>query len=689
MTTRMLVRAIDSRFRGASARGGPRCRAAGDSGRPAGDETIAAARIRGTARGEDARRVSPLSRFRRRIGWALSRPSSATTLTAAPRRIAGGRRTHSSPQRPVTGRDPAARRRAGRTRVQRAAFLGDLAKEAVELVACRQRGVDVAPQRHRARAGRRAPPARPVPSDAPVRSCAPGLASVDGHAGHAREEYSVVAAATILGAGHRRQESLTVSGEHEPSPAAASGPSAARAPPGRRRRRADRAQLAWDEDARHSVRQQTGGQLRDGLDVGAVGAGRAFGTYRGSWCGKTLSPTRGRGSRRHASAPGAWRAGGHVRGSCCGRGAEGLDQAQRFLVPEAPRFGQRQGPADQDAARARPQGPAPTLAKRTRRPGLVPRPRGGGAATGCPTRRRTRHRGDRRRRTRARPPGGATSPTRRSPGPPAILRAPLNALAVASARANTGGNARNRGSIGPAARRRPAPPRPAWARSCIGDERDRRHPVPASGVLGSNDSATTSTPAPAWRGRPPRGWPRRPGCEGRSRRTRDPPGRSGSGRGGALGACSRKSRAPRAGRRRTDRWRPIRTASVRPGAAGVAASPSGGRRGRGRPIAAFDVCGICGVIQVGGRPRAVLPAEVLDRMTDAMTHRGPDDRGVHVSPRRRDRRAAPERRRRRGRPPALLRRVRPDLGGAERRDLQPRRPPARPRHARPSLHEPV
>jgi asparagine synthase (glutamine-hydrolysing) len=40
------------------------------------------------------------------------------------------------------------------------------------------------------------------------------------------------------------------------------------------------------------------------------------------------------------------------------------------------------------------------------------------------------------------------------------------------------------------------------------------------------------------------------------------------------------------------------------------------------------MCGICGVIQVGGEPREVLPPETLDRMTDAMTHRGPDDRGT-------------------------------------------------------------
>jgi asparagine synthase (glutamine-hydrolysing) len=40
------------------------------------------------------------------------------------------------------------------------------------------------------------------------------------------------------------------------------------------------------------------------------------------------------------------------------------------------------------------------------------------------------------------------------------------------------------------------------------------------------------------------------------------------------------------------------------------------------------VCGICGAIQVGGAPRALLDPAVLDRMTDAMAHRGPDDRAA-------------------------------------------------------------
>ncbi len=44
------------------------------------------------------------------------------------------------------------------------------------------------------------------------------------------------------------------------------------------------------------------------------------------------------------------------------------------------------------------------------------------------------------------------------------------------------------------------------------------------------------------------------------------------------------------------------------------------------------MCGICGVIQITGEPRQVVPDHVLDRMNDAMAHRGPNDRGTHVSP---------------------------------------------------------
>jgi asparagine synthase (glutamine-hydrolysing) len=44
------------------------------------------------------------------------------------------------------------------------------------------------------------------------------------------------------------------------------------------------------------------------------------------------------------------------------------------------------------------------------------------------------------------------------------------------------------------------------------------------------------------------------------------------------------------------------------------------------------MCGICGVVQVGGNPREVVTPEALAQMTDAMTHRGPNDRGVYQAP---------------------------------------------------------
>ena len=43
------------------------------------------------------------------------------------------------------------------------------------------------------------------------------------------------------------------------------------------------------------------------------------------------------------------------------------------------------------------------------------------------------------------------------------------------------------------------------------------------------------------------------------------------------------------------------------------------------------MCGICGLVQVGGAPRPVVDARVLDRMTDAMSHRGPSDRGTYIA----------------------------------------------------------
>jgi asparagine synthase (glutamine-hydrolysing) len=43
------------------------------------------------------------------------------------------------------------------------------------------------------------------------------------------------------------------------------------------------------------------------------------------------------------------------------------------------------------------------------------------------------------------------------------------------------------------------------------------------------------------------------------------------------------------------------------------------------------MCGICGVVQIGGEPRRVLAPHVLDWMTDVMAHRGPNDRGTYLA----------------------------------------------------------
>lgn len=43
------------------------------------------------------------------------------------------------------------------------------------------------------------------------------------------------------------------------------------------------------------------------------------------------------------------------------------------------------------------------------------------------------------------------------------------------------------------------------------------------------------------------------------------------------------------------------------------------------------VCGICGVVQLRGQPRPVVAPAVLNRMTDTMTHRGPNDRGTFAA----------------------------------------------------------
>jgi asparagine synthase (glutamine-hydrolysing) len=44
------------------------------------------------------------------------------------------------------------------------------------------------------------------------------------------------------------------------------------------------------------------------------------------------------------------------------------------------------------------------------------------------------------------------------------------------------------------------------------------------------------------------------------------------------------------------------------------------------------MCGICGVVQLGGAPRAVVEGPVLERMTDLLRHRGPDDSGYYSAP---------------------------------------------------------
>jgi asparagine synthetase B (glutamine-hydrolysing) len=41
------------------------------------------------------------------------------------------------------------------------------------------------------------------------------------------------------------------------------------------------------------------------------------------------------------------------------------------------------------------------------------------------------------------------------------------------------------------------------------------------------------------------------------------------------------------------------------------------------------MCGVCGVVQIGGRHRPVVAPGVLERMRDAMAHRGPYDRGTY------------------------------------------------------------
>jgi asparagine synthase (glutamine-hydrolysing) len=44
------------------------------------------------------------------------------------------------------------------------------------------------------------------------------------------------------------------------------------------------------------------------------------------------------------------------------------------------------------------------------------------------------------------------------------------------------------------------------------------------------------------------------------------------------------------------------------------------------------MCGICGVVQIGGESREPVSQAQLDAMTDVMTHRGPNDRGTYSAP---------------------------------------------------------
>src|SRR6478672_979628 len=44
------------------------------------------------------------------------------------------------------------------------------------------------------------------------------------------------------------------------------------------------------------------------------------------------------------------------------------------------------------------------------------------------------------------------------------------------------------------------------------------------------------------------------------------------------------------------------------------------------------MCGICGVVQIGGPPREVVASDVLESMLDTIVHRGPSDDGVYQAP---------------------------------------------------------
>src|SRR5204862_4142013 len=64
----------------------------------------------------------------------------------------------------------------------------------------------------------------------------------------------------------------------------------------------------------------------------------------------------------------------------------------------------------------------------------------------------------------------------------------------------------------------------------------------------------------------------------------------------------------------------------RPCARGQGAS----RAGRQPPLDSEAMCGICGIVQLGGEPRPLLDDAALCAMTDTMTHRGPSDRGTYL-----------------------------------------------------------
>jgi asparagine synthase (glutamine-hydrolysing) len=44
------------------------------------------------------------------------------------------------------------------------------------------------------------------------------------------------------------------------------------------------------------------------------------------------------------------------------------------------------------------------------------------------------------------------------------------------------------------------------------------------------------------------------------------------------------------------------------------------------------MCGICGIVQLRGEPVSVISTEALERMTDVIRHRGPDDVGTYTAP---------------------------------------------------------